>query len=78
METTESQVRSSQPIKKHTVAGEVARANAQVCYSDVVASMETLEQELWVVRQRFGDVVHNLWKTDTHGVHPEDLSEDSQ
>ena len=46
METTESQVRSS-----------------QVGYSDVVASMERLEQELRVVRQRFGDDVQNLWKS---------------
>ena len=33
--------------------------------------MERLEQELRVVRQRFGDDVQNLWNIDTHGVHPE-------
>ena len=38
-------------------------APSQVGYSDVVASMERLEQELRVVRQRFGDDVQNLWKS---------------
>ena len=38
-------------------------APTQVGYSDVVAIMERLEQELRVVRQRFGDDVHNLWKS---------------
>ena len=38
--------------------------------------MERLEQELRVVRQRFGDDVQNLLEIDAHGVHPEDLSED--
>ena len=36
-------------------------APSQVCLSDVVASMERLEQELRVVRQRFGDDVQKLW-----------------
>ena len=35
---------------------------SKVGYSDVVASMERLEQELRVVRQRFGDDEQNLWK----------------
>ena len=51
-------------------------APTQVGYSDVVAIMERLEQELRVVRQRFGDDVHNLLEIDTKGVHPENLSED--
>ena len=38
-------------------------APSKVGYSDVVASMERLEQELRVVRQRFGDDVQNLWKS---------------
>ena len=38
-------------------------APSQVGCSDVVASMERLEQELRVVRQRFGDDVQNLWKS---------------
>ena len=38
-------------------------APSQVGYSDVVASMERLEQELRVVRQRFDDDVQNLWKS---------------
>ena len=38
-------------------------ALSQVGYSDVVGSMERLEQELRVVRQRFGDDVQNLWKS---------------
>ena len=36
-------------------------APSEVGYSDVVASMERLEQELRVVSQRFGDDVQNLW-----------------
>ena len=36
-------------------------APTQVGYSDVVASMERLEQELRVVRQRLGGDVQNLW-----------------
>ena len=51
-------------------------APSQVGYSDVVASMERLEQELRVVHQRFGDDVQNLWKSVHMCVHPEDLSED--
>ena len=35
-------------------------APSQVGHADVVASMERLEQELLVVRQRFGDNVPNL------------------
>ena len=35
-------------------------APSQVRYSDVVASMERLEQELRVVRQRLGDDVLNI------------------
>ena len=35
----------------------------RLLYSDVVASMERLEQELRVVRQRFGENVQNLWKS---------------
>ena len=35
-------------------------APSQAGYSDVVASMERLEQELRVVRQRFGDDPENL------------------
>ena len=42
----------------------------------VVASMERIEQELRVVRQRFCDEVQNLWKSIQNGVHPENLSED--
>ena len=42
----------------------------------MVASMERLEQELRVVRQRFDNYVQNLIEINTHGVHPEDLSED--
>ena len=57
MEKTESQVRSSQPIEKHTIVG-VLLAPSQVVYSDVVASMERLEQ---VVRQRMGDYVQDIW-----------------
>ena len=38
-------------------------AQTQVGYSDVVASMERLEQGLRVVRQRFGDDVQNIWKS---------------
>ena len=38
-------------------------APSQVGYADVVASMERLEQELRVVRQKFGDDVQNLWKS---------------
>ena len=38
-------------------------APSQVGYSDVFASMERLEQELRVVRQRFGDDAQNLWKS---------------
>ena len=38
-------------------------APLKVAYSDVVASMERLEQELRAVRQRFGDDVQNLWKS---------------
>ena len=38
-------------------------APTQVGYPHVVASMERLEQELRVVRQRFGDDVQNLWKS---------------
>ena len=38
-------------------------APTQVGYSDVVASMERLEPELRVVRQRLGDDVQNLWKS---------------
>ena len=38
-------------------------APTQVGYSDVVASMERLEQELRVVRQRFGDDEQNFWKS---------------
>ena len=38
-------------------------APSQVGYSDVVASMERLEQELRVIRQGFGDDVQNLWKS---------------
>ena len=34
-----------------------------VGYLDVVASMKRIEQELRVVRQRFGDDVQNLWKS---------------
>ena len=49
-------------------------APSQVGDSDVVPSMERLEQELQVVRQRFGDVVQNLRKS-IHMVHPENLSE---
>ena len=53
-------------------------APSQVGYSDVVASMERLEQELRVVRQRYGDDVRNPMEIGTsHGMHPEDLSEDS-
>ena len=36
-------------------------APTQVGCVDVVASMERLEQELRVVRQRFGNDVENLW-----------------
>ena len=53
-----SQVRTSQPIEKHTIVG-VLVAPSQVVYSDVVASMERLEQ---VVRQRLGDYVQDIWK----------------
>ena len=49
---------------------------SQVGFSDVVASMERLEQDLRVVRQRLSDDVQNLLEIDTHGVHPEDLSKD--
>ena len=35
----------------------------QVGHQDVVASMERLEQELRVDRQRFGDDMQNLWKS---------------
>ena len=38
-------------------------APSQVGYSVVVASMERLEQELRVVRQKFGNDVQNLWKS---------------
>ena len=38
-------------------------APTQVGCTDVVAIMERLEQELRVVRQRFGDHVQNLWKS---------------
>ena len=38
-------------------------APPQVGYADVVGSMERLEQELRVVRQRFGDDVQNLWRS---------------
>ena len=38
-------------------------APSQVGSSDVVASMESLEQELGVVRQRFDDDVQNLMKS---------------
>ena len=38
-------------------------APSQVGYSDVLANVERLEQELRVVRQRFGDDVQNLWKS---------------
>ena len=38
-------------------------ARSQVGSSDVVASMERLEQELRVVRQRFDDDVQNLWES---------------
>ena len=38
-------------------------APTQFGYQDVVASMERLEQELRVVRQRFGDDVQNVWKS---------------
>ena len=38
-------------------------AQSQVGCADVVASMEGLEQELRVVRQRFGDDVQNLRKS---------------
>ena len=38
-------------------------APSQVGSSDVVASMERLEQELRVVRQRFDDDVQNLWES---------------
>ena len=38
-------------------------AQTQVGYSDVVANMERLEQELRAARQRFGDDVQNLWKS---------------
>ena len=38
-------------------------APSQVGYSDVVASMDRLEQELRVVRQTFGDDAQNLWKS---------------
>ena len=59
MEKTESQVRSSQPIEKHTIVG-VLLAPSQVVYSDVVASMERLEQ---VVRKRLGDYVQDNWES---------------
>ena len=36
-------------------------APTKVGYSDVVASMERLEQELRVARQRFGDDVRYTW-----------------
>ena len=38
-------------------------APSQVGSSDVVASMESLEQELRVVRQRFDDDWQNLWES---------------
>ena len=38
-------------------------APTQVCHADVVASMKRLEQELRVVRQRFGDDVQNFWRS---------------
>ena len=38
-------------------------APTQVGYSEVVASVERLEQEMRVVRQRFGDDVQDLWKS---------------
>ena len=38
-------------------------ALSQVGKSNVVASMERVEPELRVVRQRFGDDVQNLWKS---------------
>ena len=68
MEKTESQARSSQPIEKHTIVG-VLLAPLQVVYSDVVASMERLEQ---VVRR----LCAGHLGIDARGVRPEDLSED--
>ena len=46
METIESQVRSSQPLAKHPVELEKWFAQTQVGNSEVIASMERLEQEL--------------------------------
>ena len=75
MGTTESQVRSSQPIEKHTVAGEVARAVASWLYRRGCKHGET--------RARAASGSPEIWRRcaetleiDTHGVHPEDLSED--
>ena len=38
-------------------------APAQVGYSELIASMERLEKEMRVVRQRFGDDEQDLWKS---------------
>ena len=50
-------------------------APSQAGHSDVVASMERLEQDLRVVRQRFGDAVQNLWKSIHMLCIQKDLSE---
>ena len=51
-------------------------APMQVGHADVVASMERLEQELRVVRQRYGDDVQNLWKSIHMVCIQKNLSED--
>ena len=59
METIESQVRSSQPLRNIQLLEKLLAPG----YSEVIASMVRLEQELRVVCQRVGNDVQELWKS---------------